>query len=144
MRLWKSFFVLIIFSITVFLGTYGMTGEAQNVPPPKPLTIKELPEFRVAKGEVLYSRYCSFCHGESGAGDGLNAFSIPIKPRNFHDQNVMAQKADIELEKVILLGGASQGLSQYMPAFGRTFSDLEAQYLIKHIRKEFSGNLDSK
>jgi len=134
MRLWKSFFVLMIFSKAVFLGTYGMTEEVQNVPPPKPLTIKELPEFRVTKGEVLYSRYCSFCHGESGAGDGLNAFSIPIKPRNFHDQDIMAQKADIELEKVILLGGTSQGLSQYMPAFGKTLSIRQVKHLVHFIR----------
>jgi mono/diheme cytochrome c family protein len=140
MKAWKSFFVLMIFSITVFPGTYGMTEEAQNIPPPKPLTIKEFPEFRVTKGEVIYSRYCSFCHGESGEGDGLNAFSILIKPRNFNDQNTMAQKSDAELEKVILSGGVSQGLSQYMPAFGKTLSNLEAKYLIRYIRKDLSGN----
>jgi len=140
MKAWKSFFVLMIFSITVFPGTYGMTEEAQNISPQKPLTIKELPEFRVTKGEVIYSRYCSFCHGESGEGDGLNAFSIPVKPRNFNDQNTMAQKSDAELEKVILSGGVSQGLSQYMPAFGKTLSNLEAKYLIRYIRKDLSGN----
>jgi mono/diheme cytochrome c family protein len=121
-----------------------MTEEAQNIPLQKPLTIKELPELKVTKGEVLYRRYCSFCHGESGAGDGLNAYSIPVKPRNFNDQDAMAQKSDIELEKVILFGGVSQGLSKYMPAFGKTLSDLEAKNLIKHIRKFILGNLDSK
>ena len=134
MRLWKSFFVLMIFSITVFLGKYGMTEEAQIVPSQKPQTIKEMPEFRVTKGEVLYIRYCSFCHGESGAGDGLNAFSIPVKPRNFNDQDVMVQKSDIELEKVILFGGASQRLSKYMPAFGKTLSALQVKYLVSFIR----------
>ena len=134
MKLWKSLFVLMVLAITLFLGSYGMTEEVQKVPPHKPLIIRELPEFRVTKGEVLYSRYCSFCHGESGAGDGLNAFSIPIKPRNFHDQNVMAQKADIELEKVVLLGGTSQGLSQYMPAFGKTLSTRQVKHLVHFIR----------
>jgi mono/diheme cytochrome c family protein len=138
MKLWKI--VLMLFPITLFVSSYGMTEEAQKALPQKPLTIKELPEFRVTKGEVLYNRYCSFCHGESGAGDGLNAYSMPVKPRNFNDQNIMAQKADIELEKVILLGGASQGLSQYMPSFNKTFSDLEAKHLIKHIRKDLSAN----
>ncbi len=140
MRLCKSFFVFMIFAKMLFLGSYGIAEEVQNVILQQPLAIEELPEFRVLKGEVLYLRYCSFCHGESGAGDGLNAYSMPVKPRNFNDQNLMEQKTDIELEKVILLGGASQGLSQYMPAFGKTFSNLEAKHLIKHIHKEFLGN----
>ena len=144
MRLWKGFVVLLIFALTLLHGSYGMTEEVQNATLSKPLTIRELPEFRITKGAVLYSRYCSFCHGDSGAGDGLNAYSMPVKPRNFNDQNVMAQKSDIELEKVILFGGASQRLSNYMPAFGKTLSDLEAKNLIKYIRKDFLGNLESK
>jgi mono/diheme cytochrome c family protein len=140
MRLCKSFFVFMIFVKMLFLSSYGIAEEVQNVILQQPLAIEELPEFRVSKGEVLYLRYCSFCHGESGAGDGLNAYSMPVKPRNFNDQDIMKQKTDIELEKVILLGGASQGLSQYMPAFGKTFSNLEAKHLIKHIRKNLTGN----
>ena len=138
MRLWKI--VLMVFPITLFVSSYAVTEEVQPVAPEKPLTIRELPEFRITKGKVLYNRYCSFCHGESGEGDGLNAYSMPIKPRNFNDQSIMAQKSDFDLEKVVLSGGASQGLSQYMPAFGKTFSNLEAKHLIKHIRKDLSGN----
>jgi mono/diheme cytochrome c family protein len=139
MKCCKSFIVLVIFAITFFCGSYGMTEEIQNVLPPNPLTIKELPEFRVTKGEVLYSRYCSFCHGESGGGDGLNAYSIPIKPLNFNDQAVMAQKLDIEIEKVILSGGVSQGLSKYMPAFGKTLSTLQVKHLVRFIRTKQGG-----
>ena len=50
------------------------------------------------------------------------------------------QKSDLELEKVILFGGNSQGLSKYMPAFDKTFSNLEAKHLIKYIHKDLSGN----
>ncbi len=142
MRFWKSFFVLMVFAVTVWGSSYGKNEEVQNVANPKPLAIRELPEFRITKGEVLYSRYCSFCHGESGEGDGLNAYSVPVKPRNLTDQNVMAKKSDAELEYVILFGGASQGLSRYMSAFGNTFSDREAKYLIKYIRQDFSGTGD--
>ena len=140
MRLAKSFFGLMIFTITLFPSSYAMSEEALETPPEKPLIIKELPDFKITRGEVLYARYCSFCHGESGAGDGLNAYTMPVKPRNFNNQDIMEQKTDIELEKVILSGGASQGLSQYMPAFGKTFSNLEAKHLIKHIHKNLSGN----
>jgi mono/diheme cytochrome c family protein len=128
-----------VFAITIFLGTYGMTEEAQNKPPPKPLIINELPEFRITKGEVLYRRYCSFCHGESRAGDGLNSYSMPVKPQNFNDQEVMAKKFDTGLEKVILLGGASQGLSQYMPSFGKTLTTHQVKYLVRFIRTKQEG-----
>ena len=140
MRLCKSFIVLMILAITFFLRSYGMTEEVQKKPPQNPLTIRELPEFRVTKGEVLYGRYCSFCHGESGGGDGLNAYSIPIKPLNFNDQDVMTQKSDTELEKVILSGGISQGLSKYMPAFGKTLSTRQVKHLVSFISKIQEGN----
>jgi mono/diheme cytochrome c family protein len=140
MRLWKNLIIFIVLSITFFLGSLGMAEEAQNTPPPKPLIIKELPEFKISKGEILYGRYCSFCHGESGRGDGLNAYSMPVKPRNFNNQDMVAQKSDLELEKVILFGGNSQGLSKYMPAFDKTFSNLEAKHLIKYIHKDLPGN----
>ena len=140
MRLWKGFFVFIIFTLTLFVGSYGMTEEGQYAIPEKPLPIRELPEFRITKGEVLYSRYCSFCHGESGAGDGLNAYSMAVKPRNFNDQNLMAQKSDIEIEKVILSGGGSQGLSKFMPAFGKTLSSLQVKHLVSFIRTKQGGD----
>ena len=111
----------------------------QNISKSK-LTIKELPEFRITKGEVLYGRYCSFCHGESGDGDGLNAYSIPVKPRNFNDQAFMALKSDVEFEKVILSGGGAQGLSKYMPAFGKTLSVRQIKHLVRFIRTKQGGN----
>jgi len=131
----KNIIVLMIFTIPFFLGISGMTKEIQNAIPQNPLTIKELPEFRITKGKVLYSRYCSFCHGEEGAGDGLNAYSIEVKPRNFNDQIMKAQKTNIELGKVILKGGASQGLSKFMPAFDKTLSARQVKYLIGFIRR---------
>jgi mono/diheme cytochrome c family protein len=138
MKLWKI--VLMLFLIMLFVSSYGMTEEVQKALPQKPLTIKELPEFRVTKGEVLYNRYCSFCHGESGAGDGLNAYSMPVKPRNFNDQKIMAQKTDMELEKAIISGGDSQGLSKYMPAFDKTLSPGEVKHLVNFIRKRQGDN----
>jgi mono/diheme cytochrome c family protein len=34
-------------------------------------------------GRVLYSKYCSQCHGEKGDGEGYAAFHLLPKPRNF-------------------------------------------------------------
>lgn len=139
MNLWKIFFTIMVLTLTYFAGSYVVAEETQQELNKTPLLIRELPEFRISKGEVLYTRYCSFCHGDTGAGDGLNAYSLPVKPRNLNDQDRMAQKTDGELEKVILLGGTSQGISNYMPAFNNTLSNLEARHLVIYIRKNLSG-----
>jgi len=135
MSVWKNLLILIVVSLAVFLGSlYGLAVEEQGGGPGKVLTVRELPEFRITKGEVLYHRYCSFCHGDTGAGDGLNAYSIPVKPRNFTDRAVIARRTDEELARGIRSGGPSLGLSQYMPAFEKTLSPVQVRYLIHFIR----------
>jgi hypothetical protein len=58
----------------------------------------------------------------------------------FWHSNVNIKIASYLIDKEILSGGLSQKLSQYMPAFGKTFSNLEAKHLIKNIHKNFSDN----
>jgi mono/diheme cytochrome c family protein len=130
------YFVLILIVLSFLPVGYGNSAESQNETKITPLALDKLPEFRISKGEILYSRYCVFCHGESGKGDGLNAFSIPEKPFNLGNRELMGQKSDEELEKVILLGGASQELSKYMPSFANTLSYLQVKHLVDFIRKQ--------
>jgi len=134
---WKTLLILAVVPLVIILGSlYGLAGGEQDMPGAKVLTVSELPEFRITKGEVLYGRYCTFCHGDTGGADGLNAYSIPVKPRNFKVQTVSDQRSDEVLAKVILSGGDSQGLSKYMPAFDKTLSAGQVGYLIKFIRME--------
>jgi len=140
MTAWKTSLIPAAVSLAILLGSlYGFAGEVQNTPDKKVLTVRELPDFRITKAEVLYGRYCAFCHGDTGGGDGLNAYSIPVKPRNFNDRTVLIQRTDEELAKVILSGGDSQGLSKYMPAFDKTLSIDQIEYLVDFIRKKL-GN----
>jgi len=141
MTAWKTFLILALVTLAILLGSlYGLAGEEQEMPGAKVLTVSELPEFRITKGEILYGRYCTFCHGDYGGGDGLNAYSIPVKPRNFMDQTVLDQRSDEVLAKVILSGGDSQGLSKYMPAFDKTLSAGQVGYLITFIRVELGNH----
>jgi len=138
MTAWKNILILFVVPLAVFFGSlYGLAGEEQGSGAEKVLTVKELPEFRISKGEVLYGRYCAFCHGDTGAGDGLNAYSIPVKPRDFTDRAVIAQRTDEELARVIRAGGPSLKLSQYMPVFEKTLSPLQIRYLVEYIRTGF-------
>jgi len=141
MRVWKIFLIMAVGLLMVLFGSLsGLTGEGQNTSGKKVLTVRELPDFRISKAKVLYNRYCVFCHGDTGGGDGLNAYSIPVKPRNFNERTVLARKTDEELARVILSGGNSQGLSKYMPAFDRTLSTDQVGHLVAFIREELGNN----
>lgn len=144
MRIHQLYSVFLVIFLALYAVGYGKSAAEQNPTEIAPLVFDNLPEFRVTKGEVLYGRYCVFCHGETGEGDGLNAFSIPVKPFSLSNPELMDQKTDEELEKVILHGGVSQGLSNYMPSFGNTLSDLQVKYLVDFIRKHLSAGDSSK
>jgi mono/diheme cytochrome c family protein len=141
MTAWKTLLILALVMLAALLGSLnGLTGEEQDTPGAKVLTIRELPEFRITKGEVLYDRYCAFCHGDTGAGDGLNAYSIPVKPRNFNDRTVSNLRTNEFLAEVIRYGGDYQGLSNYMPVFDKSLSAGQVGDLVDFIRTELGNH----
>ncbi len=82
----KRVFVLIF---TVFLvvayrsSQQESSASAQNIPATlvnrKPALIQEL----FTRGETLYQKQCSVCHGPAGGGDGKAAYLLYPKPRDF-------------------------------------------------------------
>ncbi len=93
-----------------------------------PLSIRELPDFTIAPGQVIYRRYCLFCHGETGKGDGQNSFSLATRPADLH--HIIPARSDKLLAEVILQGGAKTGLSPAMPPFEHTLSEKQIRQLI--------------
>lgn len=85
------------------------------------------------KAEDDYLLLCSFCHGDQGRGDGMNAFSISIRPRNFTDQEKMKDKNADMLASVIRDGGKKAGLSPDMPPWGRTLTEDRINSLADYI-----------
>src|SRR5439155_19754770 len=61
--------------------------------------------------QKMYATVCANCHGATGAGDGMMAKSLPIKPRNYTDAAWQASISDADIRKTILLGGAGVGKS---------------------------------
>lgn len=76
-----------------------------------------------ANGEAVFKTYCSSCHGETGAGDGAAAAAITPKPANFADQKHAATVSDEYIYKMIKDGGAANGKSPFMVAWGPVLSD---------------------
>ena len=86
------------------------------------------------EGKKLYTTYCSSCHGESGKGDGPAAASLPVKPANHTDGNVMNKLSDKMLVEIISKGGQAVGKSSFMPAWGGALKDKQIQDIVVYLR----------
>lgn len=123
--------------LLLFPVTLGFAGE-KPVPPIDPLSLDQLPEFTISQGEVIFQRYCVFCHGESGRGDGLNASLLATPPRDLGNQAFLADNSDGDLSRIILKGGKVVGKSPAMPSFGLTITPDHAEMVVSYIRGELA------
>jgi mono/diheme cytochrome c family protein len=83
----------------------------------------------LVRGEVLFQTHCTRCHGREGQGDGADAASLSIRPRDLTDGYVRKLSRK-HLDRVIRDGGAAVGLSKDMPGFGDTLSEHDIASLI--------------
>ncbi len=102
------------------------TPSAAAAPTPLP--------YEAGLGKVTFTHYCQTCHGETGAGDGFNAFNLDPHPRDLSDPAFQKKKSDAELADAIRRGGAGVGLSALMPPWGRTLSDRQVDELVLYLR----------
>jgi cytochrome c oxidase cbb3-type subunit 3 len=92
------------------------------------------PGYELRLGKETYRLYCQTCHGETGAGDGFNAFNLDPHPRDISDPEFQKKKSDADLADVIRRGGSGAGLSALMPPWGKTLSEAQIREVILHIR----------
>ena len=83
-------------------------------------------------GGEVYRHYCQTCHGDTGAGDGFNAFNLDPRPRDFSDPALL-KKPDADIRDAIRRGGAGVGLSPLMPPWGRTLSERQIDDVILYL-----------
>lgn len=76
-----------------------------------------------AKGEQTYKTLCISCHGEKGAGDGAASAALNPKPIDFTDAKHAAQVTDEYIYKMVKDGGAANGKSPLMVAWGPVIGD---------------------
>jgi len=81
-----------------------------------------------------YQMYCASCHGQTGAGDGPVAPTLPVQPAKHNDGNYMNKLDDAYLFKVISEGGPSVGKSELMAPWGGSLSDQQIRNVIAYIR----------
>lgn len=78
--------------------------------------------------EQLYRQNCVICHGKTGASNGPAAGSLPQKPANFTDAQMMKQATDGELFWKMTTGRAP------MPSWQDRLSETQRWELVNYLR----------
>jgi len=99
---------------------------AKAAPPP--------PSYELRLGRATFQHYCQTCHGETGAGDGFNAFNLDPHPRDLSDPKFKKAKTNAELADAIQRGGAGVGLSSLMPPWGKTLTHEQVDQVVLYLR----------
>jgi cytochrome c553 len=87
-----------------------------------------------AKGAETFKTMCASCHGEAGKGDGPAAAALNPKPANFQDAARAASVTDEYIYKMIKDGGAANGKSAMMVAWGPTLGDAKVRDVAAYVR----------
>jgi len=82
-------------------------------------------------GQQIFSTHCYLCHGVTGKGDGRMAKLLKSKPANL----TVSSLANIDLNKIISLGGEAVGRSPQMPGWANQFDDEKIQSLVAYINQ---------
>lgn len=77
---------------------------------------EDIPAAAKAEADQVWQTRCTTCHGAGGKGDGAAAAALQPPPRNFSDPAWQAKVTDEHIEKIIVGGGQSVGLSMMMTA----------------------------
>lgn len=87
-------------------------------------------------GKLIYEKYCHFCHGRTGLGDGPVGIAISPHPANFVDDRKRMEKTDSELFKSITYGIQKEigGDEMAMPRWKEILSEKERRDVLAYVR----------
>lgn len=96
-----------------------------------------------ARGRVVYGHDCAICHGETGGGDGFNAYNVTaafgVSPTAFDDPATFHAIKEDRAMAVIRDGGYAAGRSPAMPPWGKTLTAGEIVDVWQYIRSLSAG-----
>lgn len=117
------------FALLLLLVSCRRTTRApEAVAPPRPSI------YQMQIGKQTFMTYCAGCHGETGQGDGFNAFNLDPHPRDLGDPAFQKSKSNADLADTILRGGSGVGLSSLMPPWGRTLDARHVDAVVLYVR----------
>ncbi len=87
----------------------------------------------INRGALLFGRYCTACHGDTGRGNGPEARTANFRPADL-TRSQMQTKSDGNLFTTITDGRG------YMPSWGHLLSEQQRWDLINYIRTLAKSN----
>ncbi len=78
-------------------------------------------------GKRLYNQYCSFCHGRTGLGDGIQGRQMKTFPGDFSGEVYQSQTDGSHFFKTKFGRGE-------MPAYEKILSDEEIWHIVNYMR----------
>lgn len=125
-------------AVAAALMTGGACRRTGENPPGDPLTDvfsrhnREEGLSRVqTEGKRLFAHYCTTCHGDTGQGDGQNAYNLSPKPPNFGES--LKTHPPSYWRSVTEGGTASVGRSPLCPPRGRSLTASEIDMLVAYL-----------
>lgn len=85
-------------------------------------------------GRLLFLRYCVFCHGSSGDGNGINAPNVAVPVPDFTRREWPGARSDVELAERIAGGARSAGRPPLCPAWGSRLDASELHAIVAYVR----------
>ena len=85
------------------------------------------------QGKQLFEQYCAVCHGQSGEGDGFNAYNLNPKPHSLADSAYMKVLSIETLTETISVGGKGVNKSVLMPAYQKTLDKTKISDVVVYI-----------
>ncbi len=95
------------------------------------------------KGKPIYKKYCNYCHGPKGLGDGMTAIALEPSPANFTREGGFMDRTPQENFDFITYGIKSS-YHLDMPAWGPVLSVDEILDVIAYIRDMVKKELADK
>lgn len=85
------------------------------------------------QGKSQFEQYCAVCHGQSGEGDGFNAYNLNPKPHSLADSTYMKSLSGEYLSETISFGGKGVNKSVLMPAYQNTLDKTQISNVVAYI-----------
>jgi len=83
------------------------------------------------EGKRLFADYCVTCHGDSGGGDGQNAYNLDPAPPDFHTS--LASHPPSYWKQIVEGGTASVGRSSLCPPWGRNLTAAQVDAIVGYL-----------
>lgn len=85
-------------------------------------------------GKEVYEKFCFYCHGRNGLGDGAIAMEVSPRPANFLTDWKRMEKTDEELFESISKGIIKEGKQLSMPAWEFILTEKQRWDVLAYIR----------